>query len=665
MPWRRRYKNYGYYRRRRFWPWRPRPTFRRRRRTRRRKVRYYIPKKLKRITLKEWQPHSIRKCKVEGLLCLLIANGKRHGNNYTLYQKSIVPPHLPGGGCFSIMKFSLGMLYDEHKYCRNWWTASNKELPLIKYLGCRMKLYQCEHIDYAFRYNNNFPFTATNLMYASTQPGMMLMMKNTIIVPSKQTQKRKRPYKMVTIKPPSQFNNGWYFQQDLVNTGLFLTYTSACSLDEYYISSQSESNNTSIFSLNTQLFLNRQFHTNTEPNGYATRTIGTQTTYLYASISTNPNIHDIGNIIPLIETRNRKHGYAFNSNENPDKQWNNWKNGPPAASWGNPFLPEYSEQQTPVYYSHKSPQQLFNQNTSNISVASDLTQLSSQIFWELRYNPDKDDGTTNKCYLLSNWENKQGWEEPSNKKLIFEGFPLWILLHGYLDFQKRLAEINQIDTHYIIVIQTKATTPQATYIVPIGRDFIKGNSPYENTHNPLDENKWYPMVQYQEQSINNTLITGPGTVKMNSLKSEDVKCKYKFYFKFGGNPPPMTDVINPQAQPIFPIPHNQQQTTSLQNPTTPIQYYLSNFDQRRYELTNAATKRIKKDFEPKETIFSDSRSNRDISPQTTKPQTSDSEATSEEETQDTLYEQLQQQRNKQKRIKRRILKLISEIQKSK
>nr|UGV38518.1 MAG: ORF1 [TTV-like mini virus] len=662
MPWRRTYYRPYRYRRRRFWTWRPRPTFRRRRYRGRRKVRHFFKKKLKTITVKEYQPHSVRKCKVVGLTCLLIANKYRHGNNYTLYEKSIVPAHLPGGGCFSIMKFSLATLYEQHTLIRNWWTTSNKELPLVKYTGCKMYLYQNDEIDYVFRYHNSFPMTATQLMYATTQPGIMMLMKNSVLVPSTKTQKRKRPYKVVRIPPPSQFQKKWYFQKELYNTGLFLSFVTAASFNEYYIDKYSQSTNMTIHSLNTLLFTNRQFHTNQEPNGYHTRSIGTKDTYLYAYVGTTPNNIKIKDLIPLIETRNRQSGFAFSERQNNITDWNTWKNHPPKQSWGNPFLPEYAGIQYRIYYSETKPADMFAQTTQEADMTNKLTELSSQIFWELRYNPERDTGANNKAYLLSNWENKLGWDPPNNQNLIFEGYPLWALLHGYLDYQKRLADINQIDTHYILVIQTKATTPQANFIVPICTDFIKGNSPFEDTHNPLDENKWYPMVQYQEPEVNNILLTGPGTVKFdNNVKSSNIKCKYKFYFKFGGNPPPMTDVIDPQNQPIYPIPSNQQQTTSLQNPSTPIQYFLSNFDYRRQQFTETALKRITKDFETKETSFTDSRNVRDVSPQTSTAQTPEETTSEEEETQETLYEQLQHQRNKQKRIRQRILRLISQI----
>lgn len=584
----------------------------------------------------------------------------------TLYENSFVPQHLPGGGGFSIMKFSLNTLYQQHNYVRNWWTASNKELPLVKYSGCKITLYQSDTIDYIFRYQNTFPFTATNLMYASTQPSLMMMMKNSVLVPSTQTKPLRKRKKTIKIRPPPQYMNKWYFQHELLNTGMLLTQCVAASFNEYYQASDAESNNITIYALNTKLFTNRNFHTH-ETSGYYTRIIDNKKTYLYATDQdTFHSGTQISNIIFLGQTRYYRHGENYSSPHNIDKEWNKWKHGPPEKYWGNPFMHEYIDKNMIVLYSDKPPSEIFNKENST-SPATNLTELSSDIIWKLRYNPNKDNGTNTQAYLLQNFEtsNNIGWDPPRNNKLIFSGFPMWVLLWGFLDFQKKQAEVSQIDTHYMLVIQNKTTSPEADYIVPLGYNFTHDKSPYEDTVNPFDKDKWYPMVQYQEEMVNEIVKCGPGTAKLHTVKTGEAHAKYTFYLKFGGNPPPMTTIINPQDQPYYAVPSNVFQTTSLQNPGTPIQYYLSNFDQRRDYLTKSATDRIKKDCELTKTSFTDTGLSMDTSPfhspiQT--PQTSEDETSTEEEKEETLFQQLQLQRRKQKRIRQRILKLLTQIQ---
>lgn len=343
----------------------------------------------------------------------------------------------------------------------------------------------------------------------------------------------------------------------------------------------------------------------------------------------------------------------------------NWTNGPPKSHWGNPFHADYMSGDIRILYKDDSLTTIyagFNKSTFNTQQAN-LTELSSTFTWTLKYNPNKDDGSTNTVYLLQNHFEQTGWNPPTKPELIFEGYPLWILLWGYTDFQKRLAAVSQIDTHWMVVIKTQTTSPKADFLVPLDLNFTKGQSPYQNHIDPYDTDKWYPMEQYQTEQITQILQCGPGTPKLAQYKNADVHAKCDFYFKFGGNPPQMEEVIDPQKQPFYPTPGNFFQKPSLQNPATPSQYFLSNFDQRRYELTEPATKRIKKHFSTTDSVFTDqTRMRMDASPEYHTPETSQGETSSEEEKEETLYQQLQQQRLKQKKIRQRILKLLTQMQ---
>lgn len=106
-----------------------------------------------------------------------------------MYNTSIVPEKLPGGGGFSLYQYTLENLYTMHKYVRNWWTTSNKDLPLVRFIKCTCKLYQSEDVDYVFRYQRHYPMTAGPLNYATTQPSVLMMLNNTTFIPSKKTKK--------------------------------------------------------------------------------------------------------------------------------------------------------------------------------------------------------------------------------------------------------------------------------------------------------------------------------------------------------------------------------------------------------------------------------------------------------------------------------------------
>lgn len=667
MPWRRRY-NYTRYRRRYRWPrrWRFRKTFRRRWRRRVRPKR-----KLKRLRLSQWQPSCIRLSKVKGMMCLFLCNKYRLSNNLAIYDASIVPEKLPGGGGMSIYKFSLDSLYTMHQYARNWWTYSNAKLPLVRYVKCVLKIYRADDVDIVFRYHRNPPFTATNLTYAGTQPSMLMMLNNTKLIPSKRTQPHGKEYVKLTIKPPEQMINKWYFQQQLATQTLLITQCAAASFDHYYIGTDKMSNNCTILVLNTNMFQNRQFGQN---NLYHIRVDGTQKVWLWASDDPNlstTNQQPVGQSMTLLANgKNHTEGWNYQTYEHlshaTQKTWANFKRDIHLYT-GNPFHenylnPENLEKEHVVLFLTRGEDPGQQLPTNPTDKCQNFTMIHNPLVYRTRYNPNTDNGSTNITYLLDNSKPQHGWDTPPNQKLINEGFPLWINWWSYLDFQKRQHEVSNIDTSQILVTKTSTLhggpSPSLNTFVPLGEDFVTGNSPFEKGVNDLDKNRWYPMVQYQEQSINVLLSTGPGVAKLNGKNTVEAKMKYVFYFKFGGNPAPMVDVSDPTKQPIYPMPNNFIQTNSLQDPATPPDLFLYNFDQRREMLTKQATERIIKNWISSKSLFTDGTTT-PPAPETIQTlQTSSEEETDSEKETPTLLQQLRLQRRKQHKLKRRIKQLI-------
>ncbi len=194
--WRKRWRRK---RPRRYWTTRRRfrPTFqrafyrRRRRRVRKRYYKRYFNKKLKRITLKEWQPKTIRKCAIKGDLCLFACGRYRITHNYTLYSESMVPEGEPGGGAWSIMQLTLRALWDEYVHFRNWWTKSNDGLPLVRYNYCKFKFYRAKECDYIVTPVLTPPFNVGRDDYLNTHPIRALMNRNKIIVTRQKPGQRK------------------------------------------------------------------------------------------------------------------------------------------------------------------------------------------------------------------------------------------------------------------------------------------------------------------------------------------------------------------------------------------------------------------------------------------------------------------------------------------
>lgn len=598
------------------------------------------------------------------MLCLLECTSTRTSNNYDLYEASTVPEHLEGGGGFSIKNMSLNALYVEHELVHNIWTKTNNDLSLVRYTGLTLTLYQSENLDYIFTYNRELPMTGSLSLYNAMQPYVHLLSHKHKLIPSKRTLPRKKPYYKIKIKPPTQLLNKWYFQKDICNTPLVQFRTSAISIDHMYIATTALSTNITIPILNNSLLQNTNYK-NLDSSGYYAKEHGTLKVYLYSTPEEGP-IEQIKlkDLRYLADTKNYTEGKSYNEahHENSsidiEQYFQNRKN------WGNPFHPDYLQEHYRVFQSTNTWGRIKTKiNENQNATVQDIYQTGgfTEVFLvtAVRYNPYRDTGIHNKIYFKPTTRNENNLEPPSDEMLISEGLPLWLLLWGYADYHKKLKKIQSIDTDYTIVLQTDMTTPIRQPIQPINTDFIQGHSPLEDGPNASDKDKWYPSFQHQQLTINEICNSGPATPKLVKKNSYEAKCKYCFYFKWGGNLPPMSTIEDPKTQQTYPIPNNKFTSTSLQNPETAPERLLHQFDQRRGTLTKKAFKRITQDWDTERYSITDPETKFDVRLQgETTPETS----SDEEEKEENLFEQLQRQRLKQRNLKLRILKTLQKIQ---
>lgn len=665
--WRRPYRRY-----RRLWRRRARSAFRRRRWRRYRKYRVRrIKRKLKTIPIREWQPNKINRLTISGQYPLFEGTNERIGNNNTQYIDAIAPQYHPGGGCFSITQFSLAGLYELHLKGRNWWTKTNCELPLIKYLGCKLRLYRSNSSDYVSVYARCGELTANELMYNSCQPSILMLNKHKRVVTCSKDSKSKKPYKTMKIRPPALMRNQWYFQAELAKTPLLVLLTSAMSLQRWYISSTSISSTTGFYSLNTDFYKFSNFKKPAGTTGY----VPNEQNYLF---TIPQNIHydtaKTNHLIYLGETNKLDIGTPMGEipieNTNADQKWQLQVETALSNSgyWGNPFNPTYfSQEGPPILITTKTMSEIKTQLKSKreapIKNTGLFTIMPQKNIWECRYNPQNDRGH-NTIYLQPITTQGLPWGPPQPLLPKNEGLPLWALLFGWTDFYYKLGKPQHMWTDYVLVIISDYIEPKHSYYVVIDDDFLHRKSSYmpqEGMVSEHDQLYWHPKLNTQKRTINKIIQTGPGTVKLPPQISTEAHLDYRFYFKMGGCPAPMDNVCNPQTQPTFPRPGNILPTTLLQSPQTPIQHYLYAFDQRRHMLTERAAKRIKKDYEPKETFFEPTESTAmDIDLQAQEQTTSEDSSTEEEEPQ-TL--QLQRHKLRQRKLKHRILKLLKAAQK--
>lgn len=639
---------------------RPRRTLYRRYRTRRRWVRkrkfYKSKRKLKYLKINQWQPKVIRKCHITGYKCLFWAGLNRDSNNYAQYQQSYTHPTQPGGGGWSMIVFSLEALWEEHQLDRNWFTVGNKGLPLVRYQGCNFKFFREEYTDYVVQYTLCYPMIDGKFMHANASPYQMLLHKHRIIVPSKRTKPFGKPYIKKRFRPPGQIFNKWYFSADFCKTGLIMLTTTAVSLSSFYISPYSASNNISIHVLNPKTWQNDGWIHPSETTGYQPK----DNLYLYCipprqKDTKGKNLTYLGN--PGRYTYGTPYA-DLTSSEQTNYETNK-------LYWGNPFHPDVLTQSIRVYKSTQQPTAILASanREKDVSTIDNLTLVTEPLILELRYNPDADTGSDTYIYVQSiERPYKKQFPIPEDPNLKITGFPLYLGYWGWLDWQKKLNYIHNVDTSYITVFRSPYTEPKVDYAIPIDQNFLQGKGPYGIPHEDLNSyslTSWWPKIAHQMVTVNQICNCGPGTAKYEKTKSLQAHCHYKFRFKWGGCPAPMVDLTNPCLQPKYSVPSTIVQRLQVQDPKLPPELELHDFDERHETITQKAIERLKS-YTTEQTLSTIT--GHGNPPTKTKRQRlqEEIEASQEEKEEPTIQLQLNKLQRHQQQLKRALLKLMSE-----
>lgn len=595
---------------------------------------------------------------------LFLTTSERTTNNFTCYIDSTAPHLFPSGGGFSINNFTLRGLYQNHNVLQNWWTVSNDNMPLIRFTGVTLYLYRSYTSDFLFLYNSSYPMTASLLTYTSTHPMAMLLHKNTKKIVCKQGNKNKKPYKKIHIKPPSQMFNKWYFQHDLADVPLLQTFCTATSLDRMFLNSKAISSTVGFTSLDITGFTNHDY-TKLSTTGYTPQ----PNTLLFGTRRRDLNITNIkfGDLIFLGNPEDLKDGTSIASAKPvltpTDKSEfqrkiiavrQKWE------YWGNPFDPTFVTTGR-LITTNQTWDQLITEHSTDKTLDSTKFTYKTHYLLDIRYNPFADKGIGNKVYFvdIKDRTHATDWDIPV-KDTLYENLPIWLTLWGYLDFHRKCGEHSQIDVNYLLVIKCKYMTPkEVNYIVPLDQDFLDGKSPYQDNEVIFnnDLQYWHPKVRYQCRTINMLGSTGPGVIKLPPETSAEAHCRYRFHFKIGGQPPPMATLTDPLQQPKYITPDNILQTPSLQNPATPIEYMLWNFDERRGILTKKATERISTYKETEPTLFPITETTF-ACPTTSKKEIQTPDSSDSEEKEMSIEEQLNHQRREQKLLRKRIKQLL-------
>nr|UHK06723.1 MAG: ORF1 [Torque teno midi virus] len=605
-----------------------RRTYKRRRR-RRKKVR----RKKQTLPIRQWQPESIRKCKIKGFQTHVLGGEGRQFVCYTDSKYDWNLPTTPGGGGFGVEKYTLQEFYREYKRGNNIWTSSNLLLDLCRYTGHTFKFFRHEHLDFVGTYIRNYPMQLEKYTYANTHPKVLLLSKHHFLVPSLKTKPLlRKSYIKVHIKPPRQMVNKWFFQDSFSETGLFVLKTAVCDLRYKNLGSQSSNQLVSLYFINNQFYQKKNWgHHSSETEPYKPYDKSVTSTSFAGKNYQGKSV--TGTI--KAETYSESISYK----------------------WG-----------------------WFQKDLMQCVTLSQPQTVAPII--AARYNPTIDTGKGNKVWVSSLFTTTYA-PPTTDTELILEDLPLWQLFFGYLSYVVNLKKDKYFLKSYILVFQSPFLEPKVgvgQYFVPIDQTFLQGQNPYGRYSLHTEKDKWFPNVSNQLESINAIVQCGPLIPKLDNQRQStwELTSHYTSYFKWGGAQPPDYEAADPSQQVQFDVPDKIRKAIQISNPSQSAKGILHTWDFRRGFATETALKRMYENTrtDSDNQISSDT----DEQPQKKIPKTNTltykDKAQEEEEScllslfEENIYQETQdqdlrqlinQQQQHQHNIKLKLLKLISNL----
>nr|UHM26626.1 MAG: ORF1 [Torque teno midi virus] len=646
----RRYRKFRPKRRRIHRRRRPRRSYRRRRKRRYHKVK----RKKKTITIKQWQPDSIVKCKIKGVDVIVLGAEGKQFVCYTNVIKSTPPPKAPTGGGFGCMQFSLGYLYEEYKFRRNIWTKSNIAKDLARYIRCKLVFYRHPETDFIVRYDRQPPFPLEPLTYPSCHPQNLLLGKHKFLVLSKSTKPNGKLTKKKIIKPPKQMLTKWFFQHDLSTAPLFQLTASAANFQYSHIGCCNKNTIVTFKALNPgwfQIGSWAQYRQQTTP-------------YLpYRAAFSHLYFWDTSN-------------WPKDDMSGPEQETVKWVNQ-------HSFQVKHDTYSDSVGYSTG----FFSPKALNAVLITTDKKKSSHIgtlpLITCRYNPAKDDGVGNTVWLHSNLSH--GYDKPTqDKTIIIKNLPLWMIFYGWLSYVQYIKKASDFLISYTVCIECPAidispSIGATNLIIPIDETFTQGKPPYGQDLSTFDLTHWYPDIYNQVEVLNSLVTVGPYIPKYNQTRNStwELHFFYEFLFKWGGPETTEPPVADPAQQPTYDALDKQYATIQIRDPRKQIyESIVHPWDYRRGVIKTSALKRIQDNISI-ESSFQEGippyKRAKIIGPCLTAPEEEQEEiqtclqelckeSTSQEVQKETDFiELIQQQRQQQQQIKYNLLRLISDL----
>nr|UGV45127.1 MAG: ORF1 [Torque teno virus] len=589
-----------WWRRRRPWPYRrrrwrtirtrrPRRPLRRRRRRRRVRRRrwgrrrgrrtYYRrrfrkkKRKRKKLVLKQWNPSTIRRCTITGMIPLIVCGHTSAGRNYALRSDDFIPQSQPFGGSFSTTTWNLNVLYDEHLKFHNKWSYPNTQLDLARYLGAYFYFYRDPKTDFIVTYNTVPPFKIDKYSSPMLHPGMLMQRKKRILIPSFETRPKGKRRIRVKIKPPTLFEDKWYTQSDLCSVNLLSLAVSAASFKHPFCPPQTE-NICITFQVLRDFYYTQMNVTDTKGTDISDKDKAIFDNHLYKFANYYQTVHTLGQLNPTQQPA------LFSDRQNqgiPEKDSYLSGIGPNKLQTGNNSIYGQPNYNPDIEKLHKIRKWFFKQETtantihgqyghpqndavdyhigkySPIFLSPYRTNLQfPTAYVDVTYNPLVDKGLGNKMWIQSVTKSDTQFNE-LNCKCVLQDIPIWAMATGYAEFiESELGLQEEVYSVYIICVICPYTQPKMYSDNNVNMGYVFYDSLFGDGKMPSGtglvpfyyQSRWYPRLRFQLQVLHDMYICGPFSYK-DDLKSTVLTAEYKFRFLWGGNMIPEQVIRNP------------------------------------------------------------------------------------------------------------------------
>nr|UGV42954.1 MAG: ORF1 [Torque teno virus] len=579
---------YWWWRRRRRAPWRRRRRWRlrrsrrrraafrrrgRRRRVRRRRGRWRRTyrkwrrgrkrrRHKRRLILTQWQPAFIRRCYIVGYLPLIICGENTSGRNFATHSDDLLS-NGPYGGGMTTTKFTLRILHDEHLRHLNYWTVSNEDLDLCRYLGGTFYAYRHPTVDFIIQIHTSPPFLDTPLTGPSIHPGMLMLTKNKILIPSLKTRPSKRHKVKIRFRPPKLFQDKWYPQSELCDTTLLTVFATACDL-QFPFGSPLTNNPCVNFQVLGSVY---KRHLSILPDKLAT-----YKSYYDSNLYNNVQLYQTFQTIAQIKPSATENGFSptWQSCQNStklDQSGNNQAQCNDTWYYGKTYTSEITEAARKIRTKYLNAtrlalpllqtvgNELLEYHTgiySSIFLSAGRTYFETiGAYTDIIYNPLVDKGIGNKVWL-DPLTKEDAILNRKQAKVLLEDIPIWAALFGYAEFAAKYTGDSAISANYRLTLRCPYTDPmlidrnnEDQGFVPYSKNFGNGKMPGGSSNVPLTMRiRWYPILFHQLELMEELVQSGPFAYKGDE-KLCVLAIKYIFRWKWGGNPVSHQIVRNP------------------------------------------------------------------------------------------------------------------------